>query len=460
MEQMKKIIKKLSIVFAVVLMLGTMLLNNATETKAATTKLHTFFKEQGNELVYGFKNDKGKVVIKAKYREAGHFSEDLCAVSENTNEWSYINTKGKTVFRIAEPAYDCGRFMNGVAVISMSGQKYLIDKTGKRLNQNNYQDIKRLRNGCFEGTTDYSTPHSILNKKGEALIESCPGNLVVYTKYGFLFQSQDGELFVYNINGKQILSAKEGSYMLVDNAVWYAQSENTDYTIYNWSGNKIGKVDKKIKLGNPVEAIGNQADPYYYHYSDKLHVACNGNGKYGYVDCKGKFVIKPVYNGAAEFFGNTAVVQKGKQYCLINKKGKITAKFSGLQYARQLTAQLIQVYRQKDGKEALINTKGKYVWKYGKAINYSHTWTNESSINVFIDYHQNGKHGLISGTTGKVIIPAKYVKAYDTYNLDFWESETEQYIKVKSGSTTTYYELDGTKMGASQRNLTTYVRMH
>lgn len=48
----KKIIRKITIVFAVALLFGTMLYVNSAETEAATTKLHTFFKEQGNELGY------------------------------------------------------------------------------------------------------------------------------------------------------------------------------------------------------------------------------------------------------------------------------------------------------------------------------------------------------------------------------------------------------------------------
>lgn len=451
MKRVKNVGKKLAAFCAFALVFMAMLVAGSTEAEAKTETLHTFFTQEGDILKYGFKNDKGKVIVKAQYLEAGHFSEGLCPVSSDGKHWFYINTKGKKVFSIessGENYWTAGNYINGVAIIEIDDtthRTYLIDKTGKKLTDNEYRYIKRLNNGYFDATSNDDT-HSILNKKGQVLIASCPGSPEHVTNYGLLFTSNDGEISVYNMKGKQILSTTEGTYTLVDNAVWFAEKENADKIVYNWSGKKIGKVDKSITLVNPDEC--------YNILGNKLHVARNKSGKYGFVNCKGKFVIKPVYKWADEFRNGVARVTKGtassSQECLINTKGKITVKFSKQVGVIRYASKFICLEKANSSNPAkpltaLVNLKGKYIMKFGKASDFGYIGLNSGRGKEYIPFEQKGKWGMISGDTGKVIIPAKYDNEY-VFSVS--DSDTDQYISATSGSTTDIYELDGTKMGS------------
>lgn len=422
--------RKTSALFAFALVFLAMLIMGSTEAEAKTSTLHTFFKQEGDGLKYGFKDDKGKVVVKAKYWEAGHFSEGLCPVSYDGKQWFYINTKGKKVFDIdstGENYWTAGNYIDGVAIIAVND------------------------------TTSNDDTHSILNKKGKVLIASCLGSPERVTNYGFLFTSDGGEKSVYNMKGKQILSTTVGEYTLVDNAVWFAKKENADKTVYNWSGQKIGKVDKSVVLDNPVEC--------YNIPENKLHVARNKSGKYGFVDCKGKFVIKPVYRWAGEFRDGVALVEKGMasshQNCLINKKGKTIVKFSKQVGVIRFASKYLYLEKTNPSNPnkpltALVNLKGKYVMKFGKASDFGYMgYIGLNRRNKeYIPFEQKGKWGVISGDTGKVIIPAKYDNEY-VFSVNY--SDTNQYISATSGSRTDIYELDGTKMGSYKGTIRNWV---
>lgn len=422
--------RKTSALFAFALVFLAMLIMGSTEAEAKTSTLHTFFKQEGDGLKYGFKDDKGKVVVKAKYWEAGHFSEGLCPVSYDGKQWFYINTKGKKVFDIdstGENYWTAGNYIDGVAIIAVND------------------------------TTSNDDTHSILNKKGKVLIASCLGSPERVTNYGFLFTSDGGEKSVYNMKGKQILSTTVGEYTLVDNAVWFAKKENADKTVYNWSGQKIGKVDKSVVLDNPVEC--------YNIPENKLHVARNKSGKYGFVDCKGKFVIKPVYRWAGEFRDGVALVEKGMasshQNCLINKKGKTIVKFSKQVGVIRFASKYLYLEKTNPSNPnkpltELVNLKGKYVMKFGKASDFGYMgYIGLNRRNKeYIPFEQKGKWGVISGDTGKVIIPAKYDNEY-VFSVNY--SDTNQYISATSGSRTDIYELDGTKMGSYKGTIRNWV---
>lgn len=386
--------RKTSALFAFALVFLAMLIMGSTEAEAKTSTLHTFFKQEGDGLKYGFKDDKGKVVVKAKYWEAGHFSEGLCPVSYDGKQWFYINTKGKKVFDIdstGENYWTAGNYIDGVAIIAVN-----------------------------DATSNDDT-HSILNKKGKVLIASCPGSPERVTNYGFLFTSDGGEKSVYNMKGKQILSTTVGEYTLVD---------------------------------NPVEC--------YNIPENKLHVARNKSGKYGFVDCKGKFVIKPVYRWAGEFRDGVALVEKGTasshQNCLINTKGKTIFKFSKQVGVIRFASKYLYLEKTNPSNPnkpltALVNLKGKYVMKFGKASDFGYIGLNGRN-KEYIPFEQKGKWGVISGDTGKVIIPAKYDNEY-VFSVNY--SDTNQYISATSGSRTDIYELDGTKMGSYKGTIRNWV---
>ena len=447
MERVKKVIKKISIVFAVALMFGTVLYGSSAETEAAT-KLHRYFeagerKDAGKDgsvlsAKWGFKDASGNVVIEAQYQSATSFSEGLSAVSDENGEF-YINTKGErvlTVNCVEEPK--CGLFRNGVAVvegkIGDTRSKILIDKTGKRLTKDSYTTLKRLGNGCFDATTsDYT--HCVLDKKGNVIIKSYSGTLED-SKYGFLVYSGNNGELVYNIKGKQILKAKTGNYTLCADTVWYQKKFGTvEKTVYNWSGKRIGKVSKNIRISADYARK--------YEFNSGMEPAENGKGKYGYINSKGKFVLKPVYNSAGEFAGKKALVSKDASgLYFINAKGKAITKKLASGY--RITPNLYVTGTVSGRDQRLRNNNGKVLRQAYEGYEYNVVSdTGNPNSQQFLQYRINDKWGLLSVTTGKEVIP----KAARQYGISIYDNEQNQYILVNTYSTKDVYELDGTYIG-------------
>lgn len=107
---------------------------------------------------------------------------------------------------------------------------------------------------------------------------------------------------------------------------------------------------------------------YVSSYSNGAAVYSEGHSKYGYLDTKGKVMLKPVYYKADSFKkDNTAFVSLSKgTYALINKKGTVIGKY-------QLNKKYDNVITFKDGYiiykddktklEGVINYKGDEIYK-------------------------------------------------------------------------------------------------
>ena len=71
-----------------------------------------------------------------------------------------------------------------------------------------------------------------------------------------------------------------------------------------------------ITSGKPISQVYNPDSP----------ILINKNGKYGYIDSKGKVLIKPKYEFAYPFYGDYALVvvnDSEEKYNLIDKKGNV-----------------------------------------------------------------------------------------------------------------------------------------
>ena len=77
---------------------------------------------------FGFKDEKGNVVIDAVYDSCMEFSEGLAACSVDA-KWGFIDESGKRV--IAFDYFRVGSFRHGVAAINRNNSWGYIDRDGK-----------------------------------------------------------------------------------------------------------------------------------------------------------------------------------------------------------------------------------------------------------------------------------------------------------------------------------------
>jgi len=99
---------------------------------------------------WGYKDSKGKIVIKPEYTDAKYFSEGLAMVATlhdgfNPDGWGFIDIKGKM---IVSPKYNWAKsFSEGLAGVKLNGKWGYIDKTGKEIIPLKYFDAHSFSEG-------------------------------------------------------------------------------------------------------------------------------------------------------------------------------------------------------------------------------------------------------------------------------------------------------------------------
>ena len=138
------------------------------------------------------------------------------------------------------------------------------------------------------------------------------------------------------------------------------------------------------------------------------------NNKYGYIDTKGKVVIKPTYLYAAPFNEGVAVVGDNSEnstneisgatdFKIINTEGKTIAKLK----AEKTEDEYIKSYMFSDGllffREKVFDKKGELAFRVPAKVDQIFPYYNGHAF--FLD--ENGKYGLID-KKGEITIRAKY----------------------------------------------------
>ena len=457
MKQVKSTMKKYRLAFAFLLVFGAMLMTGSVEAKAKEVKLHPFLVsvgqgETGKDGVYtigkwGFQDDKGNIVIEPIYEKVGDFSEGLCAV-QTEEEGFYINTKGEKVISFEDSTLPAigGMFKDGTADVMIRNaellwEDILIDKNGNRLNKTSYESIRRLDNGYFyceiKTRPTEEQKYEVVDKTGKVILKDKAfkkdgDRRVTMDKAGekgFILRSYvpfeySSKYAVYNLKGKKILNyKKDNPYELHGDTIW--EWDGKKYIIYNWSGKKIGSTKNDYKEG--------------------------------YISDKGKVLINAKkYDYAGDFIDGVALIEKSGKYSLINEKGKVIKNLPKVYRVERITSGLI-LLEKKNGSQALMNTKGKYVFKFGKAGNVKNrsTTTSGGYEVELVEFIQNGKLGVLSGETGKVLVPAEYEEGTG-FSPDVTETYRSISVQVGTGRYV-LYDFDGVKIGSYKGDLS---RLH
>lgn len=92
-----------------------------------------------DNLLYGYMNKKGEIVIETQFEKTMHFSEGLAAV-QNNNTCQFIDVNGNII--ISDRNYDFTRsFSEGMAAVLVNKSWGFIDKQGKLLIDFELQDV-------------------------------------------------------------------------------------------------------------------------------------------------------------------------------------------------------------------------------------------------------------------------------------------------------------------------------
>lgn len=240
------------------------------------------------------------------------------------------------------------------------------------------------------------------------VISKGENNLIIGWQYGSIWS----KLNIYQWTVKGILN-------MTPQDIYYSRIEVEDMP---GEGGKDGKVEIALWSHDTGEAykievfrwVDGKLQPATDVYPYKLFpapVKTIGGVKWGYIDSRGQFIIKPQYNSARDFQDNgMAVVEEGDLYGLIDVSGRYTVE-----------PKYETINEFKEGRAIVVNKEGfKVIDESGKeltskAYTYIGSYTEGRAIFSIENSEGNWLYGFLD-REGKEIIPARYKAANDFNN--------------------------------------------
>ena len=228
---------------------------------SAIAELKPFYEKSEDELYCGYKNNKEKIVINAKYDGCGAFSDGLAAVFKVEEDYSqlqgFIDETGRLVIPIEHEVNpdqrdgDDKSFSDGLIAVYRNGAYGYMNKMRELVIPYTYKDAGNFKDGL-----------AIVSRKGKYGVIDKTGKIVVPLDHHWLSNYSDG-LALYT-----------------DKNHW-----NDGYS-YGYV-NKKGDISIKAKWDDACE------------FSEGLAAVRVGDyetGKWGIIDKSANFIVKPSYD--------------------------------------------------------------------------------------------------------------------------------------------------------------------
>lgn len=231
---------------------------------------------------WGYIDSTGKIVIKPQFVWAEEFSEGLASFQNEDGMHGYIDESGTVVI---EPKYDSVTdFSEGLAAVSLDFGWGYIDKTG------NWAIEPK-----FAGARPFSDGLALVGVplNGKVSFPPGPEDHVFIDKTGKIVVDPKADI----LNGT--FSEGVGTVQLITN-----------------KGVNAVLIDKTAKIIIGVQEIETDG------FSEGL-VPAKQNGKWGYLDARGNFVIEPQFKQAHQFSEGLAAVQIGEKWGFIDHSGHV-----------------------------------------------------------------------------------------------------------------------------------------
>lgn len=261
-----------------------------------------------NDLKYKFEYEFNS------FKEVGVFFNNMCRVKDDDGKYGMVYSDGSImlscVYEQLSPYIDSDN-----TPMTIDGEKYwFIDKSGEAV------DVVKLPE---------ETKIEEIGTYAEGLLPVKINGKYCYTNSAFEKQfGEYEEAYAFN-NGKAMVKDKTG-YYLVDskgkkcskNVYKEVKYDELGYTLR--SGIYAVKKDNEFYLMNSDEKkIGSDSYEDVRLMAQDEYMAVKKDGKWGFVDSKGKMVIKPQFLDAGSFSNGLAAVNIDGKWGYIDKTGKV-----------------------------------------------------------------------------------------------------------------------------------------
>jgi hypothetical protein len=281
------------------------------------------FKVQDKNKKYGFMDLTGKLVIPCNYDDAGFFSEGMVWVAKkgpysySPTNYGYINKQGEEI--LPGELTKVNDFKDGFAlVVDKNKQQFFINKKGqKQTLPRTYDEVNGFNDGyalCkVNAKTKSENPTWYFIDVNFKEVKSITRYVVPHFSNGYTFV-YTGNGVDYEILDKNFAVAGKIKFRGID-SVFYASDE-----LYAFKDSVLKKWGYKNIKGETI--IQPQFERGGRFVNGLLVV--EKNGKYGFVDKTGKWVVEPIYDDVNPFYEDGfARAKKDGKYGLIDKTGKV-----------------------------------------------------------------------------------------------------------------------------------------
>lgn len=339
-------------------------------------------KPQGS-ATWGYASLDGAVKIPADLKKVNDFSEGYAPVLNLNGKWAFINGNGEELnvaagdFAVVSIfGFGVKGFENGLAPIIVAKKKGVINLKGEFVHNADYTYISDFSDGFAAakigkqfyiltkdgGSAEVTVPvidlkkfseglapfrsktkkFGFMNTAGEETIEAKFLG-VGYFSHGLAWAKVDGNMIgIINTKGEWVVEPQYAAAKEYDNEGFARVKSGSEWRFLNKEGKEI-TISGNLSLGD---------------FNDGRAYARKGDF-YGFVDTKGAWSIKPIYDKVKDFSNGLAAVRTGALWGFVDAYGK-----------EVIAAQFINVRQFKNGYAAacksqdawgVIDLKGNWV---------------------------------------------------------------------------------------------------
>lgn len=422
---------------AILCLLIFLLVYGSTEVRAD----YGYIDEKQHKTVYpdhAYVDRNGKVVIKCPTEtDCEGFSNGLAQIKaeKGINRVYFIDKTGKVVITGFK---DGQSFSEGVAGAGSSNKKGFIDKDGKYFIAPYFQNVEPF----FEGlaAVKVNSKFGFIDKSGAFVIDPFFDCVSSFSE-GLAAVQAEGKIgFIDKLGTWKIKPQFDFVEGFSEGLALVSSGQDSCYI------DKLGRVaiqldSKTQRRAKSTDRISNSAlgvtrgrnwglnFRHYYTGSSAFSeglAATATDGKHGYINKSGNFVITPKFDGVYPFKDGIARVQIGKKIGFIDKAGSyiIEPKFLGAQDFSEGAAAVALAhnkwgYIDINGK-FLIEPKYSYATKFAEGLAHVQLWGYRSD-GVDCDHKKHSKVEAVA----KPVVPKNSILPDGQAN----ETESEQFLK-------------------------------
>lgn len=331
-----------------------------------------------NSLKIGYLNTKGKVVIAPKFNMGSEFYDKYANVIKDSI-YGYVTKDGNETY--IKNYTDIFFYYGNTGIAKKNGKYGLINRNGDSLTQFKYTMVLNFGFNHYLGQTENKKSH-ILNSSGNIIFNkdlkfdlrsyyfdkdsiliyqqiidkkklnglvNIKGKVIIEPKYEEIHVTNATGLYAVknknkygfiDMNGKEVIpliydtvgfTITENLIPVLKNGKWgFINGKNETiipfeydeaYTFSNGlafvkKGEKFGCIDTK----NKIKVKFSLEKTTYPFFTENLALFVE-NGKYGFINKKGKIIIPAIYDKSFPFLNGLAYVELGGKVGYINKKG-------------------------------------------------------------------------------------------------------------------------------------------